>query len=95
VAYSGIYLFVGARFSWGIWLGLLYLVLWENVMSRFGEGMARLSIRSYLVTVLSWGTDREIDLANRADVAAILVPIAVALAAAALTSRALQTRDVD
>lgn len=95
VAYAGIYLFVGVRFSWGIWLGLLYLVLWENVMSRFGEGMARLSIRSYLVTILEWGTQREIDLANRAQLAAILVPVGVALAATALTARALQTRDVD
>lgn len=95
LAYAAIYLFLGARFSWGLWLGLVYLVLWENVMSRLGDGMARLSIRSYMLSMLDWGTDQEIDGGGRATVAAIIVPLAVAAVATALTAWTLQTRDID
>lgn len=95
LAYSGIYLLLGARFSWGLWLGLLYLVLWENVLSRLSDGMARLSVRSYLLTVLERGTDVPIDLANRAGWASILMPIAIAAVAIALTAATLSKKDID
>jgi ABC-2 type transport system permease protein len=95
LAYSGIYLFLGARFSWGLWLGLLYLVLWENVLSRLSDGMARLSARSYLLTMLERGTDVPIDLANRAGWASILIPIAIAAATNALTAATLSKKDID
>ena len=95
LAYGGLYVFFGTRFSWGLWLALVYLALWENGLSRLSDGTGRLSIRSYLLTILAWGTDRPIDLADRADPAAIIVPIAVAVVATALTARALNRRDVD
>jgi len=95
VAYSGVYLLLGARFTWGLWLGLLYLVLWENVLSRFSNGMARLSIRSYLVTVLERGTDISIDLAERATWASFLIPVAIALVAVGLTAHTLRTTDIE
>jgi len=95
IAYSGLYLFLGVRFTWGLWLGLLYLVLWENVLSRFSNGMARLSIRSYLNTVLEQGTDVSIPLAERATWSSFLIPIAVAIVAVALTARALARTDIE
>ncbi len=95
LAYSGIYLFLGARFTAGLWLGLLYLVLWENVLSRFSNGMARLSLRSYLQTMLQRGTDVPIDLADRAGWASIIIPLIVAAAAVAMTAVTLSTKDID
>lgn len=95
LAYSGIYLFLGARFAWGLWLGLLYLVLWENLLSRFSNGIAQLSIRSYLQTIVQRGTDVNIPLADRSDLGSVIIPILVALVAVGLTARALATRDVD
>lgn len=94
IAYGGLYLWIGARFNSGLWLGLLYLVLWENVMTRFG-GFARVSIRSYLHSVLAQGTDERIPLADRAGWASIVVPLAVAFVCVALTAATLQKRDVE
>ncbi len=95
VAYSGIYLLLGARFTWGLWLGLLYLVLWENVLSRFSNGMARLSIRSYLQTILQRGTEVPIDLADRAGWASVVIPLLVAAATIAMTAITLANKDID
>jgi ABC-2 type transport system permease protein len=95
LAYSGIYLFLGARFTAGLWLGLLYLVLWENVLSRFSSGMARLSLRSYLQTMLQRGTDVPIYLADRAGWASIVIPFVVAAVAVAMTARTLSSKDID
>lgn len=95
LAYCGIYLFLGARFSWGLWLGLLYLVLWENLLSRFSTGIAQLSVRSYLQTILQGGTDVSIPGADRSNTWSIIIPILVAIGAVALTARALTTRDID
>lgn len=95
LAYGALYLFFGARLSWGLWLSLLYLVLWENVLSRFTPGLARLSIRSYLQTIASWATEREVPIDAQGDVTSIVVPIAVAVVALALTAWTLATRDIE
>lgn len=95
LAYGAAYLFVGVRFSFGLWLGLAYLALWENVIARLGDGPARASIRSYLMTNVQRGTRIEVLLADRASWAAIVVPLAIALVFVALTARTLTTRDVD
>lgn len=95
LAYSSIYVMLGARFTAGLWLGLLYLVLWENVLSRFSNGMARLSLRSYLQTILQRGTDVMIPLAERATWASFVIPLAVAIACIALTAQTLSTKDID
>ena len=95
VAYGAAYLFVGVRFSFGLWLGLAYLALWENVIARLGDGPARLSIRSYLMTNVQRGTRIEVLLADRATWAAIVVPLAIAVVFVALTARTLANNDVD
>jgi len=95
LAYSSLYLFFGMRFTWGLWLGLIYLVLWENILSGLGDGIARLSIRSYLVTIFERGTDVPLALANRAGWTSVVIPLAVAVGGVVLTARALSTADVD
>lgn len=95
LAYGAVYLFLGARFTWGLWLALAYLALWENLLSRLSDGTARLSIRSYLVSIVGWGTDEEIALADRSESASIIVPLVIAVVATVLTARTLNKRDVD
>jgi len=95
VAYGAIYLLIGLRFSWGIWLGLAHLLLYENILSRIGDGPARGSIRSYLATVVGWGSDFTVALADRNSVAAVLVPLAVAAVAVAFTAVVLAGKDVE
>lgn len=95
LAYSAINLFLGARLSWGLWLGLLYLLLWENVLARLGGGTARLSIRSYLTTALQRGTEVPIDLADRAGWASVLIPLLVAIVGVVLTAQTLARKDID
>lgn len=95
LAYSAINLFLGARLSWGLWLGLLYLLLWENVLARLGTGTARLSIRSYLTTALQRGTEVPIDLADRAGWASVVIPVLVAVVGVALTAQTLAKKDID
>lgn len=95
VVYSALYVFAGARFSWGLWLALVYLALWENVLARISDGTARLSIRSYLLTIFEWGTDENVSGAGRANWAAIAIPIVVTVIATALTAWALNSRDVE
>ena len=48
-----------------------------------------------LLRILETGTDRRIELADRSMVASVVVPIAVAIVAVALTARVLSRRDVD
>jgi len=95
LAYGSLYLFFGARLSWGLWLALLYLVLWENVLSRLTPGLTRLSIRSYIQTVAAWGTERDIAIDVHGSTAAVLVPIGVAVVALGLTAWTLAQRDID
>jgi len=95
LAYSAINLLLGARFTGGLWFGLLYLVLWENVLSRLSDGMARLSLRSYLLSILEDGTSITVPLADRAGWASIVVPLVIAAVAVALTALTLAKQDVD
>lgn len=95
IAYSAMDLFLGARFAVGLWIGLFYIIAWENLLARSSDGLARTSIRSYLLTVFERGTGTEIELANRATWAMIAIPLLVAVAAVGLTAWTLQRRDVD
>ncbi len=95
IAYGAVYVFFGAQFSVGLWMGIAYLVLWEQTMSRFSDGTAALSIRNYLATIASTGTDARIADATRSTPASIIAPIAVAVVATGLTAWALKRRDID
>lgn len=94
LAYGAVYLMLGARFSWGIWLGLAYLLVWENLFGGISS-LGRASIRSYAFTIISWRTEVHVPLADRGDWAAIFVPIVIAVIATALTARILSRRDVE
>lgn len=95
LAYSAVFVYIGVRFTWGLWLGLAYLAVWENVFARLGDGPARASLRSYLLSIFERGTDVQIELADRSLAASIIVPLGVAAVATFLTARTLQRHDID
>lgn len=94
VAYSGMFVLLGLMFKLALIWGLVYLLVWELAVSRFGNGAARLSINTYPSSVLSRMTDIELPLAERAMVTGVLVPLIVAVLGVALSAWRLNRMDV-
>ncbi len=94
-AYSGIFLALGLRFKRSLLIGLGYIAIWELLMSRLGDWFARLSIRSYPMSILSDATDVSMRLADRSTLASYIVPLAVGLAGLLYTSWRLTRTEID
>lgn len=95
VAYSGLFTALGLRFRRALVWGFAYLLIWENFVAQAGDGAARLSILSYLRSVLSAYTGAGLELADRDLTASVIVPIVVGVCGVAYTARRLHTTDVD
>ncbi len=94
-AYSGIFLALGLRFKRSLLIGLGYIAIWELLMSRLGDWFARLSIRSYPMSILSDATDVSMRLADRSTLASYIVPLAVGVAGLLYTSWRLNRTEID
>lgn len=94
-AYSGIFVALGLRFKRSLLVGLGYIAIWELLMSRLGDWFARLSIRSYPMSILSDATDVSMRLADRSTLASYIVPLAVGLAGIMYTSWRLTRTEID
>ena len=94
-AYAGLFVTFGARFSRGLWWGLLYILVWENSIARISDGTAQLAIRSYVVSILSRATDVDLALADRSPAASVIVPLCVAIAGVGASTWILARRDID
>jgi ABC-2 type transport system permease protein len=95
VAYTGLFTALGLRFRRALLWGLAYLLLWENFIANAGAGTARLSVLSYLRSLLSAYTGVGLNLADRSLPAAYVTPVLVALVAIAYTARRLARQDID
>lgn len=95
LAYVGIFLFVGVVFRRALIWGLAYVLIWEGFVASAGDGVARLAVRSYTRSALSWASDIPVDLGTRSIGAALVVPVVVALGGIWLTARSLDRRDID
>lgn len=95
IAYTGLFTALGLRFRRALVWGFAYLLIWENFVAQAGAGAARLSILSYLRSVLSAYTGAGLELADRALAASFVVPVVVGLCGLAYTVRRLGTTDVD
>ena len=93
--YSGLFVALGTRFTKALWWGLLYVLVWENAIALIADGTARLSIRSYSVSILSSVADVDLTIGDRSMAASILVPLAVMAAGTALATLVLNRRDID
>jgi len=95
IAYSGLFTALGLRFRRALVWGFAYLLIWENFVAQAGDGAARLSILSYLRSLLSAYTGAGLELADRSLTASFIVPVVVGLLGFAYTVRRLHTTDVD
>lgn len=86
IGYTGLFTLLGLVSRWSLIWGLLYVVIWETIVSRVGPGAARLSVVSYSSSILSRITEIELPQSDRAMASSLIVPIAIALAAVALTT---------
>ena len=94
-AYSGIFLALGLRFKRSLLIGLGYIAIWELLMSRLGDWFARLSVRSYPMSILSDATGVELPQADRSTLASYVVPLAVGAAGLIYTSWRLSRTEID
>lgn len=86
LAYVCIFLAFGLILSRPLLMGLLGILVWENVVGSLSAGTARLTIRSYVASLLvDGGTDVGTPV-GRSFAASIAVPLAVAAAGLALTA---------
>ena len=95
VAYAGLFVAAGARFTRALWWGLLYILVWENAVARIADGTAQLAVRSYVVSILARATDVDLALADRSPAASIIVPLLIAAVGVAAATAVLSRRDID
>ncbi len=96
-AYSSLFLWLGLMTSRGLAVGLLYVFLWEGLFSNFVEGIRMVSIREYIVGVVSAIDDSRFASPDQDPVAsttAIIGLVAVTVVFALLSVRRLQRMDV-
>ncbi len=94
LAYGGLFVLLGLLLRRALIWGLVYLFIWELFVANVGGGSARLSVRTYPLSVLSQLTNVEFRLAEYSTVTGIVVSIAVAVVAVALTAWRLDHIDV-
>lgn len=92
--YSAIFVLGGIRFRRALPWGLAYILIWEGFVARAGETAARLSVRSYMRSVLAQVTGEPVELGDFTLASAILVPLVVTVVALAYASRRLARSDV-
>jgi ABC-2 type transport system permease protein len=95
LAYTGLFTALGLRFRRALLWGLAYLLLWEQFVARSGAGAARLSVLSYLRSLLSAYTGVGLSLADRDLALSYVVPVLVGVAGAAYATRRLRVQDID
>lgn len=94
LAYSGLFTALGLRVKRALAWGITYMLIWEGFVARAGSGAARLSVQAYGRSILADAADVELRLASIAPVAAVVVPVLVAMLGIALTTWFLHRRDV-
>jgi ABC-2 type transport system permease protein len=94
VAYSAIFVALGLRVKRALVWGLLYIFIWEGFVATANTTAARLAIRSYARSILSDTTGVTLRLADFTLASSWLVPVAVAVVAAAYATRRLRRMDI-
>jgi ABC-2 type transport system permease protein len=95
VGYTGVFVPLGVGIRRSFLAGLAYILVWEGLVSRLGEGFARLSIQSYAATVVDRAADAGLAVAGRSPTASVIVPVLVGIAGTALAAVLLARREID
>ncbi len=81
LAYSGLFVAAGLWFRRAVWWGLVFVVIWENVVARTADAAARFTVIGWAASVLGLGPQPDVQLeAGSAAVAFVVLP-AIAIAA--------------
>jgi ABC-2 type transport system permease protein len=94
VGYAGIFCWLGLRTKRALVWGLAYILIWEGFVARAGDTASRLAIRANarsLLTHISGGPERLIDVSEPT---AIAIPLVAAAVATLFTIRRLTRQDV-
>src|SRR6056297_1835983 len=97
----GLVAYVGVFTVFGVWLrrfivwGLAYILIWEGFIAQAGPGVAQLALRKYTRSILVDRTGADLDLADFGIVAAVVVPLLVAVVALVVASWRLANQDID
>jgi len=94
VSYTGLFLLLGLRVRRALPVGLLYVLLWEGLVGSLGRIAERLAVRPYADAALQRLADPGLAGEALALPWALAVPVLAALAALALTTRALHRHEV-
>ena len=91
VAYSSVFTALGLAVRRGLLVALVYTAIWEGVVSRFGTGLARLSVRQYTMSALAGLRDRPAPFEGVSGPIAIVVLVLLAVVGAVATTLLLRT----
>ncbi|NNE74189.1 MAG: hypothetical protein HKN26_11030 [Acidimicrobiales bacterium] len=94
-AYAGLFVGLSAQFSRPMWIGFLYILLWEGALASLTDGFGRIAVASYLLSLLADGSGIDLPLDGRATWAQYLLPVLIAIGGVAFASWRLSTRDID
>ncbi|MEZ5246382.1 MAG: hypothetical protein R2707_14875 [Acidimicrobiales bacterium] len=94
LAYSAIFVLLGLVVKNPIVWGLGYILIWEGLVASFGSAAAKVAVRGYLSSILTDRTGVDIALGDLSQVAGIVVPLVVAVAALALATFRLNNLEV-
>ena len=75
----------------GLLVALVYTAIWEGVVSRFGSGLARLSVRQYTTSALAGLRDRPPPFDGVAGPTAIVVLVVLVVGGAVATTLLLRS----
>ena len=95
LAGAGVFVAAGLWLRRALWWGLLYILVWENGLTRLVNGAARLSIASYAQSLVANAAGVEIPFADRAPTASVVVPLAIASAGFALAVIRYRRAEID
>ena len=94
VAYAGAFTWLGLRVRRALLWGLVYVLVWEGFVARLGGTAGLLSVRTHTTSLLVHLADGATQLPEVSLATAVVVPLAVAGAGLALTTRRLHRQDV-
>ncbi|HET9139065.1 ABC transporter permease [Actinophytocola sp.] len=83
LAYSAVFLALSLLTRRPVAVGLVYIILWENLLTNFIGGTRVLSIRQYAASIAEWIADTRWLPANLAPATALILAALIAVAATA------------
>jgi ABC-2 type transport system permease protein len=95
LAYSGLFVAAGVWFRRAVWLGLAFILIWENVVVYTAEGAARFTVIGWASSVLGLAPDVDVQLEAGSAAAAFVVLPAIAIAGWLLATWRYRRADID